>query len=108
MSEAALIYSTWPDGDTAAQAASTLLEEKLIACANIFPAGRSIYVWEGEVKDEAETVMMVKTTSGRASVVRDRMLALHPYDMPCVLGIDLRRTQSSLAFTHWIRQTLGG
>lgn len=108
MSEAALIYSTWPDGDTAAQAASTLLEEKLIACANIFPAGRSIYVWEGEVRDEAETVMMVKTTAGRAGLVRDRLLALHPYDTPCVLGIDLKRTQSSSAFTHWIRQTLGG
>ena len=108
MSEAALIYSTWPDGETAAKAASTLLEEKLIACANIFPAGRSIYVWDGEVRDEDETVMMVKTTAGQAASVRDRLLALHPYDTPCVLGIDLKRTQSSPAFTHWIREMVGG
>ncbi|MEN0653699.1 MULTISPECIES: divalent-cation tolerance protein CutA [Hyphobacterium] len=106
MSEAALIYSTWPDGDTAAKAASALLDEKLIACANIFPAGRSIYVWDGAVKDEAETVMMVKTTAGCAARVRDRLLTLHPYDTPCVLGIDLKRTQSSSAFTHWIRETI--
>lgn len=103
MSEAALIYSTWPDGDTAARTASTLLAEKLIACANIFPAGRSIYAWEGEVKDEAETVMMLKTTAACAGVVRDRVIELHPYDTPCVLGIELKRTQSSPAFTHWLR-----
>lgn len=106
MSEAALIYTTWPDGDSAARAAATLLDERLIACANILPAGRSIYAWKGEVKDEAETVMLLKTTAACALKVRERVLALHPYDTPCVLGIDVRRGQSSHAFVHWIRETL--
>ena len=106
MSEAALIYTTWPDGESAAAAAALLLEDRLIACANIFAAGRSLYRWEGETCAEAETVMLLKTTTDRVDTLRDRVLALHPYDTPCILGIDLRGEQASPAFTQWLHDAV--
>ena len=106
MSEAALIYTTWPDGNSAAKAAAQLLQEKLIACANILPQGQSIYLWEGSVQDDTETVMFLKTTAGKTGILRHRLLELHPYDTPCILGLDLKRSQSSPAFVHWLRETV--
>lgn len=106
MSEAALIYTTWPDADSAAKAAAQLLDDRLVACANIFPEGRSIYRWEGKVEDAAETVMLLKTTAAKAGQVRDRLIRLHPYDTPCVLGLDVKRGQSSNPFIQWLREAV--
>lgn len=99
---AVILYTTWPDGDAAAQAARTLLEERLIACANIFPAGRSVFRWEGRIEDGAETVALFKTRPARAGEVRDRLIALHPYDEPCVLALDVDAEKSAAGFLAWI------
>lgn len=99
---AVILYTTWPDGDAAAQAAHTLLEERLIACANIFPAGRSAFRWEGGIEDSAETVALFKTSPARAGEARDRLIALHPYDEPCVLALDVDAEESAAGFLAWI------
>ncbi|MEE2566169.1 divalent-cation tolerance protein CutA [Hyphobacterium marinum] len=102
MAELQLIYTTWPDAALAENAAHTLLEERLIACANIFPAGRSVFRWEGEVQAEAETVMILKTGAGRASAVRDRVSALHPYDTPAIVGIPALDGATCANFAAWV------
>lgn len=99
---AVILYTTWPDGDAAAQTAHTLLDEGLIACANIFPAGRSVFRWEGRIDDGAETVALFKTSPARAGDVRDRLIALHPYDEPCVLALDVDAEKSAAGFLAWI------
>ncbi|MGY6531675.1 divalent-cation tolerance protein CutA [Glycocaulis sp.] len=99
---AVILYTTWPDGDAAAQAARTLLEEGLIACANIFPTGRSVFRWEGGIEDGAETVALFKTSPARAGEARDRLIALHPYDEPCVLALDVDAEKSAAGFLAWI------
>src|SRR5690349_11407899 len=60
-----VVLSTFPDADTAARIARTLVEEQLAACVNVVPAVRSIYRWEGKVCDEAETLAVIKTTAER-------------------------------------------
>lgn len=59
------IYMTFPDEATAARVAGILLEERLIACANILPAVRSIYRWEGRTEDDAEVVAFAKSRQER-------------------------------------------
>ncbi len=98
-----ILYTTWPDdGDAAAKAARALLDERLIACANILPAGRSIFRWEGRVADGPETVALFKTSPARAGEVRDRLIAPHPYDEPCVLALDADADNSAAGFLAWI------
>ena len=53
-----VLYTTWPDADSAREAAAALLEEGLIACANILSGSTSIYRWQGEVKQEGEIVAL--------------------------------------------------
>lgn len=82
----ALVWCPFPDGDSAAQAARVLLDEGLIACANILPPMRSLYVWRGESGDESEVGVLFKTNAARLLAVTARLAQLHPYDEPAILG----------------------
>ena len=99
-----LIYTTWPDENAATSAARHLLTEKLIACCNIFPSGRSLYMWEGEIQDDAETVAIFKTTSALARQVCDRLKALHTYDVPAIIHLPASDTASLEAYSTWVHQ----
>ena len=76
---------TAPDVETGAKIARALVEEGLVACVNLVPGIRSIYHWEGAVEDDAEVLLVVKTRSDRAGDLIDRVVALHPYDLPEVV-----------------------
>jgi len=97
-----VLYTTWPDDAAAAAAAGTLLDEKLIACANILPAGRSIFRWDGTVTEDAETIALFKTSKARAGNARTRLVALHPYDEPCVLALPADTPLSASGFVSWV------
>jgi periplasmic divalent cation tolerance protein len=82
-----IVLSTCPDAETAAGIARTLVQECLTACVNIVPAVRSIYAWQGELQDESEVLMVLKTTSTRFADLKERLLALHPYEIPEVVAV---------------------
>lgn len=82
----AMIWCPFPDADTARHAAEHLLAEKLIACANILPGMTSIYRWEGEIEDGAETGVLFKTTQAKLKSAVKRLESLHPYDTPAIMG----------------------
>lgn len=102
MADILLLYVTAPNSETAARIGRTLVEEKLAACVNIHGEMRSVYEWEGKVELQIETPMIVKTTAAAADAARDRILALHPYDEPCVAALPVRREGSSAPFLDWI------
>jgi periplasmic divalent cation tolerance protein len=83
---AALVWCPFPDAPAAEAAAGTLLDEGLIACANILPGMRSLYVWQGERHAEDEIGVLFKTTAALLDSVIGRLGELHPYDEPAILG----------------------
>ncbi len=82
----ALIWSPFADEESAATAASTLLDEGLIACANILPAVRSLYVWNGERGEAAEVGALFKTDAALLEGATARLAEIHPYEAPAVVG----------------------
>jgi periplasmic divalent cation tolerance protein len=82
-----VVFSTFPSEDKAADIARTLVSEGLAACVNLVPPVRSIYRWQGELCDERETLAMMKTTRERFDALRDRLVALHPYEVPEVIAL---------------------
>ena len=96
------LYVTAPNAETAARIARALVEEKLAACANIHGEMRSIYDWEGKVELKLETPIFVKTTAAAADKARDRIIALHPHDEPCVAALPVLHQGSSAGFLAWI------
>lgn len=106
MSDVSLIYTTWPDEESARTAAGKLLEARLIACANLLPGGASFYQWKGRMQAEAEWVMILKTA--RAAECTERIKALHPYEEPAILEWLVEPDGSSAGFLDWVRsETLG-
>jgi len=95
------VVTTAPDAATAAELATGVVEERLAACANIFAGVTSIYWWEGEVQRDQETLVVFKTGVERIPALRDRIVELHPYDVPEVLVVPV--PGGSKAYLDWVR-----
>lgn len=97
-----LIYSTWPDAAQAEDCAAMLIERRLAACVTILPAGKSIFRWDGKIERQSECVMLAKTDAARAPDLRDALCKAHPYDVPCILALDVDAANSNGEFLQWI------
>lgn len=78
-----IIYMTCPV-DQAERIVRTLLEERLIACANITSPVNSLYWWQGKIEQDQEAAVIMKTHDTRAHRVLKRAKELHPYDVPAI------------------------
>lgn len=80
-------FSTFPTSDKAVEVVRTLVSEQLAACGNLVGPIRSIYRWQGEVQDEPETLVILKTTRDRFEAMRARLVELHPYEVAEVIAL---------------------
>ena len=97
-----LLYVTAPTIDDARAIAASLVEQRLAACANIFPNVQSVYRWEGSVTCDEECVLIAKTTTDTATAARNCIIEHHPYDTPCVVAIRPDDSHSHAPFLDWI------
>jgi periplasmic divalent cation tolerance protein len=102
-----LVISTAPP-DKAAELARQLVEERLAACVNILPGARSIYRWQGEICDDGEAVLLMKTERERVTDLTARLVELHPYDVPEVVSLELVADEGNPAYLKWVRESVGG
>ncbi len=84
-----VVLSTAPSAEIAIGIGRTLVEEGLVACANILPPMLSIYRWNDAIQSEPEVQMIFKTAAARIPELRERLTALHPYDVPEFLEMDV-------------------
>ena len=82
----ALIWSPFENEEAAAKAASQLLDERLVACANIVPGLRSLYVWHDERGEASECGALFKTTGALLDRAVARLCEIHPYETPAITG----------------------
>ena len=104
MTDAVVVLVTAPSAEKAAEIARTVVEERLAACGNVLPGVRSIYRWKGQVQEDAEVLLLLKTQRTRFPELRDRILALHPYEVPEVLALPVEA--GSDAYLDWIAQSM--
>ena len=95
-----VVLSTFPSSEKAAEIARVLVDERLAACVNLVPAVRSIYRWQGAIHDDAEVLAIMKTTAERAVALRDRLIALHPYDVPEAIVLPV--TDGHAPYLAWL------
>lgn len=98
-----VVLVTAPNPEKAGELAHALVGEKLAACVNIVPGLRSIYRWEGAVEDASEVLLVVKTTHDRFDALHQRVLALHPYEVPEVVKLDV--AAGHLPYLDWVRDS---
>jgi periplasmic divalent cation tolerance protein len=100
MSGIVLIYSTWPNAASARQAIAKLLEDKLIACANIISSVESHFLWDDKIHSENECIVIMKSKKELYKNVENAIISTHPYSVPAILCIDSSDVFSP--FEHFI------
>ena len=87
--EALLVLCTAPDGEVAEKLARGLVEQKLAACVNVIPGLRSFYVWKGELCDDAEVQLLIKTRRAHFDELAAWLGEHHPYEVPEILALPI-------------------
>jgi periplasmic divalent cation tolerance protein len=95
-----LVYATFPTHELAADLATHLVEAGLAACVNLIPGMTAIYRWEGQLHQDAEVVMLVKTRRPLANRVMDQIRARHTYDNPALLVLAVE--DGAAPYLDWI------
>ena len=97
-----LAITTVANADDAEHLVRALLEARLIACGTLLPGARSLYRWEGEITDEAEVVVLLKTVAERLEDIGQAFTLHHPYDVPELLVFP---TAAGLeGYLTWVRE----
>lgn len=79
---------TAPDEGVARQLARGMVEARLAACVNLVPGALSVFRWEGEVREEPEVLMLIKSTDERLGELVEFVEREHPYDVPEFVVVD--------------------
>ena len=95
-----MVFCTCPDAETARALAENLVADRLAACVNRIPGMHSTYFWEGAVRDEPEVLVVAKTTAGRLATLSARVEALHPYDVPEIVAVEI--AAGSERYLDWL------
>jgi periplasmic divalent cation tolerance protein len=96
-----LCYCTCPDAASAQHLAQAVVGERLAACVNRIPGIQSTYRWKGEVTTDTEELLLIKTTASRFEALKERILALHPYELPELIAVPVERGHAD--YLAWVR-----
>jgi periplasmic divalent cation tolerance protein len=72
----------------------------LAACVNQFPGVVSTYRWQGKIHEDAEVLLVIKTTRERFDALRDRLVGLHPYEVPELIALEV--ADGLPAYLEWV------
>ena len=105
MSDVRVVMTTFNEENLAKSVVRELLNRRLIACANIVPGATSLYQWEGEVCEEIEVLVFLKTTSVNYSSLEAALQELHPYDVPEIMAFNV--SEGSESYLNFVRDNTG-
>ncbi|HSE36652.1 MAG TPA: divalent-cation tolerance protein CutA [Blastocatellia bacterium] len=97
------VFVTASNSEEASLLADVLVSERLAACVNIVPAIQSIYLWQGKVTRDNESLLIIKTTGERYTELERRVNELHSYSTPEVLALRIER--GSDQYLSWLRES---
>ncbi|HSJ82621.1 MAG TPA: divalent-cation tolerance protein CutA [Acidimicrobiia bacterium] len=104
MSEHGLVLVTCGEVSEARRIARRLVEARLAAGVQILPI-ESIYIWQGDVVEDSEWLLIVKTRTDRFAAIETEVIEMHSYQVPPVVMIEM--AAASQPYLEWIDQTLG-
>jgi len=81
------VTTTLEDRAGAEHLATTLVRERLAACAQVAGPITSTYWWNGEVTTATEWYCHLKTTKDRFPALRERIVRLHPTSVPELIAL---------------------
>ena len=101
-----VIFVTTKDTKQAQSIANGLLQDKLVACANIVEGVRSLFWWQCRIDSAKEALLVLKTKKGSFKKVAARVKALHSYQTPEIIALPI--AAGSRDYLKWINASLKG
>ena len=103
---AVLALSTAGSQEEAARVAQALVERRLAACVNLVPQVRSIYRWQGQLCDQAEWLLVIKTQRRLLAQLHQTLKQIHSYEVPELVAVSIG--QGSRDYLAWLHAALSG
>lgn len=97
-----VVFTTFADLGDAKRVVRQLVEKGLVACGTLVPGVTSMYRWQGEIQEEAETLAILKTDGRCWSQLEETIREIHPYDVPEIVALPISR--GSAPYLDWITQ----
>ncbi len=99
-----IVFVTASNREEAVKIVRVLLEERLIACGNIVDSVSSLFWWEGEIEEEKEVLVIMKSREKLFKKLSKRVTELHSYDVPEILALPI--VDGSSSYLEWLKSCL--
>lgn len=103
--QALLVYCTVGSMDEAKKISHLLVEKRLAACCNIVPGLISCYRWQGEIHQENELLLLIKTAARKYAQLEKEIKMIHSYSVPEIIAVPV--SDVSPAYLDWILENTG-
>lgn len=100
-----VIYCTVPDKKIAKNITKVLMKHKLAACVSMVENVRSVFSWDGEVCEEKEVLMMIKTRRANYGKIKLVIEEMHSYTVPEIIALPV--VDCSEDYLKWLVKETG-
>lgn len=104
MSDILLVYCTVAGLHEARTIAKEIVGQHLAACCNIVPHIQSVFLWKGEVVQETEILLLIKTTSEKFKMLEKKITELHSYEIPEIISTEIH--SANAPFAEWVKKSV--
>ena len=102
---AMVAFTTVSSSDDARKLVTALVEENLVACGNIVGPVTSVYRWKGQLCNDPEFLIVMKTHRERLAQLADRLKSLHGYECPELVALPVEAGYTG--YLEWLAQGTG-
>jgi len=95
-----VIYCTVPNKKEGKEIARLLLENKLVACVNIIDKMESVFSWDGEICEEKEALLIIKTKKELFKRINHLIQKKHSYTVPEVIALPI--IEADETYLKWV------
>ena len=99
-----VVFITIPT-DKAEAFAQSIVEQRLAACVNVVPGVKSYFWWDDKVQNEAESLLIVKTTVQKLDALTEYVKENHPYDVPELIAMPV--SEGLPDYINWLIEETG-
>lgn len=100
-----IVFTTAPNPEEAENLAKKIVETKLAACVQVLPRMKSFYFWEGEIQNDSEHLLLIKTLEEKYPALEKFIKANHSYDVPETVALASEKVSNE--YLGWLRDYLG-
>ncbi|MFX1496851.1 MAG: divalent-cation tolerance protein CutA [Promethearchaeota archaeon] len=99
-----LFFVTVPNLEEGKKLAKILVESRIVACVNIIQDILSIYRWKGNIEENNEYLLLIKTNDKKSNQLIEKINEIHSYDTPECIGIEIDK--GSKKYLNWINESI--